>query len=238
MVSGRSSSSAAPSRAQRHLDVARAELDLVVEIAELALVPHLDGAVVAILILADADALGIVAIGAEGRGSRRADPFRAALVPALLLGEALAQQLHQLVEPAQGGDLRLLLLGEEPLDELPEPFLGNLDGLAGRSLDALEAGAEDAVELVEMTLILHQGRAREIVEILDRVIGEPRLHRLDEREILAQGDRDTGLAQREEELGEHGGRLLPFSRSGDVSSAAQRARGRRCARAGARPARS
>src|SRR5690606_2725878 len=85
---------------QSHFDVARAELDGIVKVAKLALVPDLDGAPVAALVLTDAYALRIVAIGAEGRGAGGADPFRAALVPALLLLEALFQRLHQLLEAA------------------------------------------------------------------------------------------------------------------------------------------
>ena len=69
---------------QRDLDVADAELDIAVEILELALVPHLDGAVVAVLVLADPHAFGIVAVGAERRGAGGADPLVAALVAALL----------------------------------------------------------------------------------------------------------------------------------------------------------
>src|ERR1700730_14189423 len=86
---------------QRELDIAGAELDLVVEILELALVPHLHGAEIAVLVLADTHAFGIVAVGPERRGSGRPDPFAAALVPALLLGEPPAQGLEQLVETAQ-----------------------------------------------------------------------------------------------------------------------------------------
>src|SRR6185437_2825610 len=114
-------------------DVARAELDAVVEVLEFALVPDLDRAVVAVLLLADAHALGIVAIGAEGRGAGGADPFAAALVPALLLGETLAQRLHQLFPAAECCDLRLLLIGEVLLREPAQPLLGDLDaGLADR----------------------------------------------------------------------------------------------------------
>ena len=52
--------------AQRDLDVACAELDRVVEVAELALVPHLDCRAVAGGLAADADALGVGAVVAEG----------------------------------------------------------------------------------------------------------------------------------------------------------------------------
>ena len=104
--------------AQRDLDVARAELDVVVEVLEFALVPDLDRAAVAALVLADAHAFGIVAVGAERRGAGRADPFAAALVALLLLRETLLQRLHQLVPAAQRLDLLLLLVGQEFLGEL------------------------------------------------------------------------------------------------------------------------
>src|SRR5581483_11108430 len=96
---------------ERDLDVAGAELDLVVEVLVLALVPHLDGAALPVLLLADAHAGRVVAVGAVGRGTAGADPLLAALVAALLLLEALLELLHDLLPAAQGLDLGLLLLG-------------------------------------------------------------------------------------------------------------------------------
>src|SRR5262249_57166979 len=63
-----------PQPAQRDLDVAGAELDRVVEIAELAFVPDLHSAETAVALLADAHALGVVAVGAIRRRSGGADP--------------------------------------------------------------------------------------------------------------------------------------------------------------------
>src|SRR6202030_1051403 len=91
---------------QRDLDVAGAELDVTVEIAELALVPHFYGAEIAVGVLADAHAFGIVAVGSERRRACRADPFLAALVPALLLGNALPQRFQKFIQAAQRLDLR------------------------------------------------------------------------------------------------------------------------------------
>src|SRR5712692_8457004 len=68
--------------AQRDLDVARIELDRVVEIAKRPLIPHLDRAAVAPALLADADAFRVVTVRAEGAHPGRADPLRAALMPA------------------------------------------------------------------------------------------------------------------------------------------------------------
>ncbi len=87
-----------PKPSERQLDVARPEFRVAVEVLELPAVPDLDGAAPAAFVLADAHALRVVAIGAERRRPACADPFRAALVAPLLLGEALAERLHQLVE--------------------------------------------------------------------------------------------------------------------------------------------
>ena len=114
--------------AQRDLDVAGAELDLVVEVAELALVPDLDRAALAAL-AADADALGIVALIAERRGAAGADPLAAALVPPLLLLEPLLQRRHDLFPRAERLDLGHLLGGEVELGDLLQPFLGDRHGL-------------------------------------------------------------------------------------------------------------
>src|SRR5262249_23192221 len=131
---------------QRHLDVAGAELDRVVEVAELALVPDLHGAEMPALVLAHAHAFRIVAPGAVRRRSTRPDPLVAALMAPLLLGETLGQRLQKLVEAAHGFDLPLLLLGEVFFRELLEPFGRDLGGeCLLHQLEAFEYLAEDAV---------------------------------------------------------------------------------------------
>ena len=72
-------------------------------------------------------------------------------------------------------------------------------------VEALEHVAEDAVELVEIALVLHQRRAREIVEILDPPVGEILLHRLHQGEVFAQRHRQAGLLELMEEGREHSG---------------------------------
>jgi hypothetical protein len=84
----------------------------VVEVAELALVPDLDRAAVAAFVLADAHALGIVAIGAEGRGAGGADPFRPALVPALLFLQPLRSVSISFSKPPSALDQLLLVLAQ------------------------------------------------------------------------------------------------------------------------------
>ena len=75
---GRARAGEAAQAPERDAHVADAEFDRVVEILEVAPVPDLNRPEVAVLVLADPDALGIVAIGAVGRGAGGADPFRAA----------------------------------------------------------------------------------------------------------------------------------------------------------------
>src|SRR4029079_8069649 len=108
--------------AQRDLDVAGAELDLVVEILEFPPVPDLDRAEVTVLVLADADAFRVVAVRPERRRAGGTDPFLAALVAALLLPHALAQRFQQLVQAAHRLDLLLLFLGEVFFRQLLEPL--------------------------------------------------------------------------------------------------------------------
>ena len=134
-----------------------------------------------------------------------ADPFVAALVAALLFLEPLLQRLHELV-PAHGLDLLLLFLGEVFFRELLQPLLGDLGLVHGvqQAFQPLEHRTEDAVELVEVALVLHQRGAGEVIEVLHRLIGEVGVERLHQRQIFAQGHRDLRVAQRCEELQEHG----------------------------------
>src|SRR3546814_10824380 len=60
------------------------------------------------------------------------------------------------------------------------------------------------LEPVEMTLVLHQGGARQVVELVDRPRRQPGLHGLQQREILGQRDWYLRFAQRIEEAREHG----------------------------------
>ena len=101
------------------------------------------------------------------------------------------------------------------LGELAQPLLGNLGcrTLAGHRLEALEDMAKHAIELVEVTLVLHQHRARQVVEVVDAVAGDALLHAFHQREVLLDGDRHLGLTQFEEEVGEH---WTPLRRSADL----------------------
>jgi hypothetical protein len=144
---------------QRDLDVARVELDVAVEVAERALVPDLDRAAVAAAFLADPDAFGVVAVGAERTCAAGADPFVAARVPSLLLLEPFLQGLHELVPAAERFDLRLVFVGQEPLEFLAQPLLRNPGADVEDRLDALEVEREGEVVAVELRLVLDQ-RAR------------------------------------------------------------------------------
>ena len=191
--------------AQRDLDVAGAEFDVVVEILELALVPDLHRAAGA----CSRRRCGCLPDCSRTLPNGEVPPvpihFAAALVAALLLGEALLQRLQQLVEAAHRLDLLLLFLGEIFVGELLQPLGRNFGRRAPslQQLEALEHVAEHAVELVEVALVLHQRGARQIIEILDAAAGEVGLHRLHQRQIFAQRHRHAGGLQLVEEGDEH-----------------------------------
>ena len=79
-----------------------------------------------------------------------------------LFFQPLLQLLQDLVEAAQRLDELLLLVGQVLLGELAQPLLGDLrqQRIAG-AVETLEDMAEDAVEAVEVALVLHQRGARE-----------------------------------------------------------------------------
>ena len=63
---------------------------------------------------------------------------------------------QQLIEAAHGFDHLLLFFGEVFFRELLEPFRRNLDGRRIREkIETLEHMAEDAIELVEVALVLN-----------------------------------------------------------------------------------
>jgi hypothetical protein len=126
----------------------------------------------------------------------------------LLFGEALAQGLHQLVE-AELFDLGALLRRQKALGELAQPFSRDFrpfDGLRERQ-DAFEGRGEDDVEFVEIALVLDQQRARQAVEVIDRLVRQIGLQRAHQIEIFARRHGNMGLPQRGEEREEHGAML-------------------------------
>ena len=174
--------------AQRDLDVAGAEFQGVVQVLELALIPHLHCAEVAVVVLADAHPFGVVAVGAEGRRAGGADPLRSPLVALLLLLQALFQRLHQLVPAAQGLDLRPFLGRQGTFSQFAQPVLGDvLDINLFRLFQPLEHMAEHPVELVQVLFILHQGGAGQIVEMLDAVVGQSGVHAVQQGQVFPQG---------------------------------------------------
>ena len=122
--------------------------------------------------------------------------------------EPLLQRLHQLLEAAERLDQLLLLLGQVLFGEPAQPFLrdiGDVDrAFAGQRLDALEDVRKHLVEAVDVALVLHQRGAREVVKALDVELHQPGIHALEQRQVLAQRDRNARGLQFEEEGDEHG----------------------------------
>lgn len=91
-------------------------------------------------------------------------PPRVAL---FLLFQALLEGLDELFQPAQRLDPGFLFIGELFLEFAAQPLVGNqrFDG-GVHVLDALEPGGKGAIEAVEVALILHHDRARDLIERL------------------------------------------------------------------------
>src|SRR6185295_16528013 len=138
------------------------------------------------------------------RGTGRSDPFRTALVAALLFSQPLAKRLEQLVEAARRLNLLLFFLGQVFLRELFQPFGRNVgfDHIIDR-FKSFEYMSEDAIEFVQIALVLHQCRAREKIEILHLSRSEIGIHCLHQRQIFAQRHRYAGLLQFLEKSNEH-----------------------------------
>ena len=190
--------------AQRDLDVARAELAGIVEVLELALFPHLDRALV-LALAADAHAFGVIARVAERAGSAGADPLVAALMALFLLLKPLLERLHDLFPRPQCLDLFHFLVGKEFLGHRLQPVLGDLRALIAleRHLQALEHLGEHLVEPVEQAFVLHQRRAREVIELLRGAVDDLAVQRLEQDQVLLEGHRNPGTAQFIHEREEH-----------------------------------
>ncbi len=124
-------------------------------------------------------------------------------MPLPLLGEALAQRLDQLF-PAERLDQLLFLVGQKSVRDLAQPGIRYRGVWVGRDFDPVEAVTKDPVEPVEMALVLDECGAREKVEFLNVEGGHTFLHRLHQRQVLAQRNRDLRLAQLDEKREEHG----------------------------------
>ena len=188
---------------QGHLDIAGAQLLGVVEVLELALVPHLDRALVSAF-AADPHTLGVVAGIAEGRGSARADPFVAALMALFLLLKPLLERVHDLVPVTQRLDLLHLFFGEEFLGHGLEPVFRHLDRvLAVIGQDSLEDLLKDLIEAIEQPFVLNEGGAAEIIEGFRRFFDHLPVERLEQGQVFLETGGNARLAQLVDEIEEH-----------------------------------
>ncbi len=202
---------------ERDLDIAGAQFDLIVVIAELTLIPDLYRAAMAGTPLADANALRVVAVSAERGTPRCADVSIAPLMALLLVFQTLAQGLHQLFPTAQRLDQRLLLGRKIELVAPRQPLGWNpsvrhrLSELFHTVLGTLEVGAEYLIEAVVVTFILHQTGTRQEVEVVQTGHHYALVERGQKTEKFRDRDRNPALAQCKEEIDQHDG-LLPNRR--------------------------
>ena len=64
--------------------------------------------------------------------------------------------------------------------------------VSGRQLETFEDVGKDLVEAIEVALVFHERRPREIVEILDAIAGDVGADGLEQRQVLFQRHRHFG----------------------------------------------
>ncbi len=119
--------------------------------------------------------------------------------------DSFGQHLHQPFEAAHGFNLRFFFIGEEFLGKFLEPLGGDVGVKSAlNALQALEDMAKHPVELVDVLLVFHEGRARQVVEVIHRPVDDCLVERLHEHEVFFQRYGKLGFAQLCEEAAEHG----------------------------------
>ncbi len=127
-----------------------------------------------------------------------------------LFFEPLFQRLHDLVPVSEGLDRFHFLRREEFLGDGLQPVFGDVDRvLAVIGHYALEHLLEHLIEAIQQALILHEGRAGEVVEGFRRLIDHVTIKRLQQREMLLEGSADPGGPQLVDEVEEHGRLINP-----------------------------
>ena len=103
-----------------------------------------------------------------------------------LLGEALAQRRHELVE-TELVDLSPFLGAQITIDHPAQPFLRQVLGFngGGDAQNALEGDGENDVESVKIAFVLDEERTRKTIELIDRHPSQTAFQRERDRDIRA-----------------------------------------------------
>ena len=135
---------------------------------------------------------------------------------ALLFLQPLFQRFHQLLEPAQGLDLRLFLVAQMAFGQLAQPVLGQVDGVehlfGGDRFKALKRLGKGPVEAVEVAFVLHHRGAGEIIEPVHVIGAQTGGQPFKKAQIFAQGNRNPAASECVEKGQEHRGRLRSCGR--------------------------
>ena len=123
----------------------------------------------------------------------------------LLLFEPPLQRLHQLVPATERFNLGLLFVRQGALTETPQPVVGNARREAIEDFfGAFEMRRKSAIESIEVALVFHQARARQVIELFRTSIGELGLQSFQQCQKFRDRDWNARIAQFEEEGNQHG----------------------------------
>lgn len=127
----------------------------------------------------------------------------------LLFFQALLEFFNQLVQTAEGLDLRAFFVGQRTLEFLAQPIFGNQRlQVIVEFLQTVEVGAERPVELVEMSLVLHQNRPRQVIKLVHIGEGHALFQRIDQVEQFAHRHRHLGCTHFVEQVEQHDDGLI------------------------------
>ena len=113
----------------------------------------------------------------------------------VLFGHPFFEGFQKFFQTAQGFDLGHFFGAHHPLGDLAQPVFGNFiqQAFFGAPLQSLEAGAEHAIELVQIALVLDQTGTAQEIEIIDVIIGDALFHALNQGQIFPERYRNIGL---------------------------------------------
>ena len=141
---------------------------------------------------------------AERRGAASAYPFVAAFVTLFLLFQQFLESIHQFVI-AEFFELGFLLGRQFTLHALHQPVERNVGQFLEQGFNAMKILAKGFVEFVVMRLIFDQRGARQKIKVVERIVDDLFLQRLQQHQKLLDGDGNLGVFEREKKVDQHVG---------------------------------
>ena len=172
---------------QRHLDVADTQLNIVIQVFVVALLPDFYGFFVPRFALFNADAFGVITIGTKGRRAAGADHFVTALMTFVLFFQTFFKLVQHFIQATQRFNFGHIFRRHQALKLFAHPVGRNVGfGHAVRQgFEATEVTGKGLIELVVMAFVFHQAQPRQSVKLIQIGKGDMGFHGFNQIQILA-----------------------------------------------------